>query len=72
MAFLLEITRILLPVHTEGVPELVQPVSLVAIPAVYDPPVGLHQHSRPKVPDIHGLSNFLVMFDISHLSPFHQ
>jgi len=60
------------PVHTEGVPELVQPLSLVTIPAVYDPPVGLHQHSRPKVPDIHGLNNFLVMFDFPHLSPFHQ
>merc|ERR1719350_2285977 len=36
-------------VHTERIPELVQPLSLVPIPAVNDPPVGLHQHRRAKI-----------------------
>ena len=37
------------PVHTEGVPELVQPLCLVSVPAVNDPPVSLHQYCRAQV-----------------------
>ena len=35
--------------HGEGVPQPVQSLLVLAVPAVYDPPVGLHQHSRAQV-----------------------
>ena len=38
------------PVHTEGVPQAVQSLRLLAVSAVNDPPVGLHQHGGAKVP----------------------
>ena len=43
--------KVVLPVHTEWIPELVQSLSLVPVPAVNDPPVGLHQHGRAKIPE---------------------
>ena len=39
------------PVHTEGVPQTVQPLRLLAVSTVNDPPVGLHQHGGAQVPD---------------------
>ena len=39
------------PVHTEGVPQSVQPLGLLAVSAVDDPPVGLHQDGGAKVPE---------------------
>jgi len=38
------------PVHTEWIPKFVQSLCLVSIPAINDPPVCLHQYSRPQVP----------------------
>ena len=38
--------------HGEGVPQPVQSLLVLTVPAVYDPPVGLHQHSRAQVPVI--------------------
>ena len=38
-----------LPVDTEGVPQLVQSLCLVSVPAVNDPPVGLHQHGGAQI-----------------------
>merc|ERR1719350_1253252 len=36
-------------VHTERIPELVQSLGLVPVPAINDPPVGLHQHRWAKI-----------------------
>ena len=38
------------PVNAEGVPEVVESLRLLAVPAVDDPPVGLHQHGGAQVP----------------------
>ena len=38
-----------LPVHGEGIPELVQPLGGALVPGVDDPPVGLHENSGPEV-----------------------
>ena len=43
-------TSLCSPVNAEGVPEVVESLRLLAVPAVDDPPVGLHQHGGAQVP----------------------